>query len=145
MRLSTEFIEWSEFCGKRRLESHTILRGVNYFLSVLPITSHVGEIRCTGWNCFENKEPACRICIIRDGLPLLQTYHHLWIEISFGSIRWAWSPSLEQETMQRVPRYHMTSKLGAWIPSSRTVQESQLKAVMLVHCPGIWWSGHHST
>jgi hypothetical protein len=33
-----------KFCGKRRLESHTVLRGVNYFLSVLSISSHVGEI-----------------------------------------------------------------------------------------------------
>ena len=45
--------------------------------------------------------------------------------------------------MQRVPRYHMASKLGTRIPSSRTMQESQLKAVMLVHCPGIWWSSFY--
>lgn len=134
-----------EFCGKRRLESHTILRGVNYFLFVFSVSSHVGEIRYRELSYLGNKEHACKICIIRQGLRLLQSYRHIWIEISFGSIRWAWSPSLDQETVQRVPRYHMAFKLATRTPSSRNVQESQLKAVMLVHCPGIWRSGHHST
>ena len=134
-----------EFCGKRRPESHTVLRGVNYFLFVLSVSSHVCEIRYRELSYLENKEPACKICIIRHGLRLLQSYHHIWIEISFGSIRWAWSSSLGRETVQRVPRYYMAFKLGTKVPSFRPVQESQLKAVMLVHCPGIWWSGHHST
>lgn len=66
-----------EFCGKRCLENHTIVRGVNYFLSVLSISSHVGEIRYRGLSYLENKELSCKVCIIRHGLGLSQSYHRI--------------------------------------------------------------------